>query len=61
MSKFNFVKPPEATVPKEPVDGSFLCHTCNEYVDEAFYLPEIHVLTWKCSEGHISTIKDFDL
>lgn len=39
--------------------GSFECHRCEEHVGEARYNPDTRVLTWTCSKGHVSKIKDF--
>jgi len=40
-------------------EGAFQCHTCNETVYDAVYLPDMSVLTWKCSQGHKSFIEEF--
>lgn len=41
--------------------GSFSCQEngCWEVAHEAKYAPEEKLLTWKCSEGHISKIEDY--
>ena len=40
-------------------EGTYQCHTCNETVYNAVYLPDLGVLTWKCTEGHKSFIENF--
>ena len=48
-------------VVKVAIEGSFMCQTCDETVDDAFYLPESSLLAWECSQKHRSFIKDFRL
>lgn len=45
----------------EEVTGAFSCQErgCYSTVTTARYLEEVKVLTWKCSEGHISKIEGF--
>ena len=45
------------------IDGDFNCQTpmCDEYVAKAVYLPEVRVLTWKCTKNHKSFIEDINL
>ena len=43
------------------VEGNFLCQVCNVPVDAAVYLPQEHLLTYKCSEGHKSFIEKFNV
>ena len=63
MSKFS--KPETGSqneaIVKVVVDGSFLCQSCGEAVDSAFYLPEAKMLAWKCEQGHKSFIEKFEL
>jgi len=40
-----------------PVDGVFMCQTCDEEVDEAFV--KDGNLSWTCSDGHVSLIEGF--
>lgn len=62
MSRFSDTKPEsKEPVVKVEVGGSFMCQTCNETVDDAFYLPESSLLAWECSQKHRSFIKDFSL
>ena len=64
MSKFSESLPvAEERTPsvKIEVGGNYYCQTCPGDVDFAFYLPEKHILTWKCSAGHISLIEEFTL
>lgn len=62
MSRFSKVAPVETEqIVKTPIDGSFLCQFCDDDVDSAFYLPEHQILTWKCSNEHISKIEKFVL
>ena len=51
-------KQPE--VEYEIYTGCFDCQECFESVFEAKYIESINVLTWICSQGHVSTIKDFE-
>lgn len=44
-----------------PVEGSFMCQVCDEFVDKAVYIPQEAILTWKCSEGHKSFIEKFTI
>lgn len=45
----------------EEVEGAFSCQEdgCWNVAQEARYLEEIEVLTWKCKDGHISKLKGF--
>jgi len=43
----------------EMFGGAFDCQTCGECVTEAHYNAPERLLTWKCSKGHTSLIKDF--
>lgn len=62
MSRFDSVPAkPKEPINKVVVDGNFLCQTCGESVDEAFYLPEDHLLAWKCSSGHKSFVEKIEL
>lgn len=42
-------------------EGSFDCQTCDEYVDKGYYDRTARLLVWKCSEGHISHVKEISL
>lgn len=44
-----------------PVEGSFECSACGEYVESAILIPEDRVLTWKCSKGHKTFIDKVNL
>jgi hypothetical protein len=61
MNKWDAFKQPskQQDMQKVEVEGNFMCQVCNESCDNAFYLPSMSVLTWKCSSGHISTIEEF--
>lgn len=62
MSRFSKDTPADLEpIEKFEVDGSFLCQTCGETVDTAFYLPEARMLVWKCEDGHKSFIEKFVL
>jgi len=62
LSRFSDTKPEsKEPVVKVGIEGSFMCQTCNETVDDAFYLPESSLLAWECSQKHRSFIKDFSL
>ena len=62
MSRFsNTTKGDQVQVVKVAIEGSFMCQTCDETVDDAFYLPESSLLAWECSQKHRSFIKDFRL
>lgn len=41
------------------VDGSFTCDTCGEVSDEALYETGKNLLTWKCSNNHVSAANGF--
>lgn len=43
----------------QEIDGCFSCQTCDEVVEVAQLHDE--VLIWKCSKGHSSKIKGFQL
>jgi len=45
----------------EEVDGPMQCQTadCREAVPEGLYSAELKVLTWKCSQGHVSRLENF--
>lgn len=43
------------------VDGGFECHVCDEYVTSAYYDRASSLLVWKCSQGHLSHLKEFTL
>lgn len=45
----------------EEVTGAFSCQErgCYEVARSARYLEEVKLLTWKCSDGHISKIEGF--
>ena len=62
MSRFTRLgaTPPEPVV-KVKVPGSFMCQTCDETSDVALYLPEVQILTWKCTKDHTSSIDKFVL
>lgn len=47
----------------EIVGGRFTCQErgCWEPTHEAKYFEDARLLTWKCPDGHISKITDFDL
>ena len=42
-------------------EGGFDCQTCDEYVAEAFYDRPAAMMVWKCSDGHVSFLKEFYL
>ena len=56
-----FIKRNDPKELKSNVDGSFDCQVCDEYVDRAYYDREHSFLIWKCSEGHLSKLKEFSL
>lgn len=60
---FEDLRGPKKEVKGETIEGSFSCQemVCEEVVHEAKYIVEDSLLTWKCSEGHISTVKGFSL
>lgn len=39
--------------------GTFECNTCSEYCHTASYVADNNTLSWVCSSGHISRIKEF--
>ena len=45
------------------VSGTFFCQEqgCDSATNEARYLPELKVLTWKPDCGHIGTIEGYTL
>ena len=45
----------------EEVDGPLQCQTrdCHEAVPEGLYSESERVLTWRCSNGHISKMENF--
>lgn len=47
----------------EECEGAFSCQErgCNKVAHEARYLREVKILTWKCDEGHISSIEGFEI
>lgn len=45
--------------PEPNIFGDFDCMVCREAVLEAFWDAVSNVLTWECSQGHVSGIKDF--
>jgi len=47
--------------PEPNWEGSYECQNCFELVYQAFYDPQTQTLSWWCSEGHHSFIKDFVL
>lgn len=65
MGKFNLVSKPDPEPKKEAfanireIGGTFLCQTCDERVTGAKYSPDTSELAWKCSQEHISYIKEF--
>lgn len=65
MSRWdNLTSPKQPSEPKwnqVPVNGSFMCQVCDMYVDTAVYIPQEHVLTWKCADGHKSFIEKFSI
>jgi hypothetical protein len=64
MTKFSeFVaKTQDVEAPKGmEISGAFGCQTCREQCDDAEYFRIEKILKWKCSEGHISYIEDFEL
>jgi hypothetical protein len=57
-SPFDLIGKPVLENPKgEPVEGAFSCSECYSVVGDARYLDEVELLTWKCPEGHINSIK----
>lgn len=50
---------PKETNYREEVGGVFGCQVCDEVVKGAVITHDGH-LAWKCSEGHVSLIRDFD-
>jgi len=61
LSRFSKPQPRDEDIVKLDVEGSFLCQTCGEPVERAFYLPEAKMLAWKCESGHKSFIEKFEL
>lgn len=49
----------QGTTKGQEIEGSFSCQKCDRLVEIATLSDE--VLTWKCSEGHTSKIKGFEL
>lgn len=47
----------------EEVTGAFSCQEddCYEVASTARYLEEVSMLTWKCKDGHMSRLEDFNL
>lgn len=43
------------------VEGCFDCQVCDELVQTAYHDRTTGLLVWKCSEGHTSHIKDFNV
>jgi hypothetical protein len=54
---------PKNNIELEDVEGSFDCQDmfCEHTVHEAKYSPDKEVLTWRCPDGHISTIEGFSI
>jgi hypothetical protein len=44
----------------EEVDGPLQCQKCHVPVSTGLYSAEAKVLTWKCPEGHISKMENFE-
>lgn len=62
MSRWSKDKHEEVNLDKAnqmPFAGTYQCHTCDEIVDDAVFLPDLAILTWKCSKGHKSFIENF--
>ena len=45
----------------EDIGGAMECQTCREVVTEGKYFTNLKLLTWQCSQEHISRIEDIDL
>jgi hypothetical protein len=43
------------------IQGSFTCQICYAWVTEGKYFPADGVLSYKCSEGHMSFIEKFNI
>ena len=62
MNPFEELGRPKLENPQgEEVTGAFSCQECDDVVTTARYLDEVSVLTWICTEGHISSIEGFNL
>lgn len=58
---FKEAKAAKAASDAVEVDGTFACQFCYHSVDVAKFIPENQVLTWKCPDGHVSTIEGFNI
>lgn len=61
---FKEMKRPTLAEPEgEECGGAFSCQErgCYDTVTEARYLREVKILTWICSNGHISKIEGFEI
>lgn len=43
----------------ESIGGKYQCQTCDEMVKGAYYDRENWTVRWKCTDGHLSQIKEF--
>lgn len=61
MNKFDSLgkKGSKQNAAKQRLEGCFSCQTCDELVESAELDDE--TLVWKCSQGHVSKIKGFEL
>lgn len=50
---------PDQDLPGKAMGGSFECHTCSMYVRTAYLDSGANVLAWRCTDGHVSRIKEF--
>lgn len=44
--------------PTKEVEGAFACQNCGEIVETGRYNGERLVLSWTCSQGHLSLVMD---
>lgn len=42
----------------QSVDGTFECEACGEYVSTARFFRLDKILTWKCSQEHLSYLQE---
>lgn len=64
MSFFDELGAPAKVEEKfEIVEGKFSCQRddCWESAYEAKYFEDVKLLTWRCPDGHLSKILEFDL
>ena len=59
MNKFDELSNKNKKKKAQTIEGCFSCQTCDQLVEVAELEDEL--LVWRCSDGHISKIKGFQL